>query len=503
MADQHDERNEQDPTLPAEGWREAYEAELRAMLERVAAPGVGVTVFTVGEVLLEEGYGSRDESGAPVTPDTIFGVASVTKSFTALAVLCLVSDGLVSLDDPITKYYEFELWQESSVPTVRHFLSHTSGLPPTPTMTWLRYASQDGDPVAEGVTRELASITVDGRDEELAARAAEVATFDGLVAWLNANVKPLGRAGEVFSYSNDGFCLMGGLVEKVTGVGFDEFVTERILEPLGMTRSTFDLQAVLADPDHSELYARDGGGVPQPSPLWETTGRMLGGGMLKSTLTDLRAWVRFLMEPERGADALKVSPQLVREMAHPTTSAGSVPGYGFGLEHMGKREGEGPEAFALVGHGGSLKGVASMIEWSPELGVGAVVLCNLTGVPSLKAATMAFNAYVGLPAGTPSYVPGDFDGTPAERREFLDGLVGEYRSGEPYGRVRLYLTPDGELGAEVSVPPVDLPARLVSRDELALFFPEYAVPVPIMRRSDGSVWAVHQGLRVLTRQGQD
>src|SRR5690606_18881693 len=145
---------------------------------------------------------------------------------------------------------------------------------PTPTMTWLRLASQAHDPVVAEESRREALRTLVGEaagadsgaepgaevdpavgadvgadvgtaadaEAELARLAAQVGTFDGLVAWLNANAVLLGEPGEVFSYSNDAFCLMGGVVERVSGMPFDDFVRQRILEPLGMQRTTFELE---------------------------------------------------------------------------------------------------------------------------------------------------------------------------------------------------------------------------------------------------------------------
>lgn len=498
---QQPHQSEEHPFVPPPGWREAFEAELLPLLERTEAPGVGITLFTPGEVLLEAGYGHRDVAqGLPVTADTLFGVASITKSVTALSLKLLADDGLLSLDDPVTDYLPFTLWEGREPARLRHFLDHTSGLAPTPTMTWLRLASQADDPVAAEASRAEALSTVAAAadsaagggagdqaggeaagEAELARLAAEVSTFEGLVAWLNANAVLLGEPGEVFSYSNDAFCLMGGVVERVTGAPFEEFVRARILAPLGMERSTFDLSRVLVDEDRTVIYERGASGAVLPSPAWQTTGRMLGGGMLKSTLADLRAWVRWLMAQDLPAGAAQAGP-------------GSVYGLGLRTENAGD--------FSVVGHGGSLKGVSSQIAWVPELGVGVVVLSNLAGLPSMKMALMALNAYAGRPVTEPLYDPAPFAGTAAEEARILSELVGNYASGEPYGRLRLYADATGALRAAVGAPAVDLPAFLVSANEVALRYPEYLSPVMFLRRANGAVWAAHQGSRALLRVTQ-
>ncbi|HEX7000300.1 MAG TPA: serine hydrolase domain-containing protein, partial [Trueperaceae bacterium] len=420
------------------------------------------------------------------------GVASITKSFTALALCILHDEGRLSLDDPVTRYLPFTLWREGHAPTLRHFLEQTSGLPPTPTMTWLRAESQADDPVAAGPTLREALTTV-ADAEELRRRAEEVSTFEGLVRYLNENVELVGAPGELFSYSNDGFCLMGGVVELVSGRPFDDFVAERILNPLGMDRSTFDLKRVLDDQNHSMLYEHDEDGAVRRSPAWQTTGRMLGGGMLKSTLADLRAYVRFHLAAGGGdettAAKVGVHPATVRKMGAGRAWAGPGTRYGLGLQRNDDYRGH-----AIVSHGGGLKGVSSRIGWAPELGVGAVVLCNLGGVPSERIWTMALNAYLGLPLEAASYEPKPYDASEAEVRDVL----GSFASGEPYGRLRLFRDESGGLRAATGEPAAEVPAFMAGVDEVALQYPEYAAPVTLLRRN-GRVWAAHQGLRVLRK----
>ncbi|MFA7460537.1 MAG: serine hydrolase domain-containing protein [Trueperaceae bacterium] len=505
------------PHTPPPDWRQEFEAELLPLLQRTEAPGVGVTLFSANEVLLEAGYGLRDVArGLPVTPGTIFGVASITKSFTALSVQLLAAEGLLSLNDPVTDYLPFTLWEGREPARLRHFLDHTSGLAPTPTMTWLRVASQANDPVAGGASLSEALSTVAGGADELASRAAQVGTFEGLVEWLNANADLLGEPGAVFSYSNDAFCLMGAVFEAVSRMRFDDFVQHRILSPLGMQRTTFELADVLADPDHTTIYERAANGSVAPSPAWQTTGRMLGGGMLKSTLADLRTWVRALMAPATvaadadvtPAAALGLEPERVQQMAwgsgHPLGLL-STDSYGLGLRtragYAAGRLAFAPAGLSVVGHGGSLKGVSSQIAWAPELGVGVVVLSNLAGLPSERMAVMALNAYAGLPVTGTTYDPAPLSLAPADEAAALHGLLGEYASGEPYGRLSLYVDEGGQLQAAVGAPPEVVPAYLVGPNEVAIRYAEHSAPALFLRREDGAVWAAHVGSRVLRRVG--
>ncbi len=500
-----------------------------ATLTGSGAPGLGLSVFTPSEVVLERGFGLRDrEARLPVTPGTIFGVASVTKSFTALTALALEERGLLSIGDDVRSYFDFgRLWSGGEAPRVEHFLSHTSGLPPTPTMTWLRYASQEDDPVAAGPTLGEAKLTLvpgvmgmapvptgsltlsgleaaaaaleDGEARSrLEALAALVSDFAGLAGWLGENAAPLAPPGGLYSYSNDAFCLAGAMVARAEGAPFATVVDREVLSPLGMRRSRFDLGGVLADPDHSTLYTKDAAGTVRRSPAWQTTGVMQGGGMLKSTLADLRVYVRHLM---RGGPK-------VRAMTAPRVSSAPGAAYGLGLaineDHHGLR---------VVKHGGSLKGVSSAIGFVPELGVGVVVLCNLDGVPAEQLLTRAINACAGLPLDAAAYEPEPFlaaaapeaatsgpDGGEATPSAAAEPFLGEYLSGEPYGRLRLYRTASGELRAQEGWPKVDLPAFVAGPDEVALVYPERRAPVRLLRDEHDEVWGAQAG-RVMRRLG--
>src|SRR5690606_8439581 len=231
---------------------------------RGGAPGMAYSLFTADEELHTELRGWRDrEAGLPVTENTLFGVASVTKSFTALAMLTLAAAGRLALVDPVTDYLPLTLWRGGAAPTLEHFLNHTSGLPPLPTMTWLRGPTQAGDPVTDSDAQLVTTMTA------AAGVLPDVSTYAGLVGYINDSVTPLGPPGRYFSYSNAAFCLRGAVVEVVTGLPYADYVAANILEPLGMTRSTYELGRVLGDGDHTTLYARDTAGVVRSSPQWE------------------------------------------------------------------------------------------------------------------------------------------------------------------------------------------------------------------------------------------
>lgn len=513
------------------------DAYLRGFYAGSDAPGLAVTLFTGERVLFEGLFGHRDrERTAPVTPDTIFGIASVTKSFTVLTVLAQAAAGRLELSDSVSRHLPLDLGDDVRL---EHMLSNSTGLPATPTMTWQRAVGQWDDEVIGDAALAEAKLTLvrgamgwrgdeagdaagdyDWRrasNEELDAAAADlpdaaakatltslaqqVSTPEGLSAWLEQHALPRTPAGSQYSYSNDSFALAGHVAERVSGARLEDELERAVLAPLGLSRTTFDLERVLSDGDRTQLYTRDSSGAVKASDTWQITGRMLGGGMLRSTLRDLRAYVRFLMAPEAHPD-VAVPAEAVLDMRRGRIRSGPGKSYALGLENIPDYHG-----VSVITHSGSLKGVSSVIGFVPELGLGVVALCNLDGVPVSSILYPALNAVLGLDLAERPYQPTAFTGSADEVRAAVTELVGDYRSGEPYGRLVIRAgeevaagEPSRTLrclmgGTEVT----ELPGLLVRRGEVALQTPGQATAVTAVRDDDGRVIGVLAGSRVLWR----
>ncbi len=173
------------------------------------APGAAVLVAHDGEMLIGKGYGLRDlKSQAPVTASTNFRMASVSKQFTALCVLDLVDQGLLSLNDSITKFWPYPVFNNI---TLKQLLNHTSGLADyelTP------YFSEEWDK----------SIVVENKH---------------ILQWLATNPEPIFEPGINWEYSNTAYLVLALLVEKVSGQEFASYAKEHIFEKAGMTNTTF------------------------------------------------------------------------------------------------------------------------------------------------------------------------------------------------------------------------------------------------------------------------
>ena len=188
-------------------------------------PGAAVLVLKGEQVVFDKGYGLANlETGAPIDGNTAFNIASVSKQFTAVAVLQLVEEGKISLEDPVSKYFpEFEsdIWKEIQL---KHLLSHSSGIPDE-----RGYLSREEK--------------IEG-DEALAT--------EYLKALDHRNFAP----GSSYEYMNPTFVLLGQLVEKVSGQSFPEYVREHIFAPSGMERTVyFDRDAQDPQAAHGYEYA--------------------------------------------------------------------------------------------------------------------------------------------------------------------------------------------------------------------------------------------------------
>ena len=336
----------------------ALEAVFTRWARRVRAPGIAWGLVRDGELTTGGGLGSlRAGEEAPPGVDSVFRVASMTKSFTGAALMTLVADGRLRLDDPVADHVpELAAWRgptaDGPVLTVRHLVSMEAGLP-------------TDDPWADR--------HIDLRDDEMDALIEAGATF----AW---------APGTRFEYSNLGWGLVGRVIERVSGMRPQELVTSVLLQPLGMTSTTWVRPS---QPEVAEPYrVRDGEWLHEGDPFGDGTIAPMGG--IWSSVRDLARWVGFFTDafpPRDDADEGPVPRWARREMQQlrrvdelsrfrPSpggASRASVTGYGIGLAvRIDERLG------VSVGHSGGFPGYGSHMRWLSEHGVGVIALSNVT-----------------------------------------------------------------------------------------------------------------------------
>jgi CubicO group peptidase (beta-lactamase class C family) len=310
---------------------DAVQQFVNGYLARNKIPGVALLVRKDGELVRAEGYGMANlEQRVRVKPETVFQSGSMGKQFTAMAVMTLVEEQKLALDDPVGKYLPVPAtWNEI---TVRHLLTHTSGLGDYPTEF---------------------SLQKDYTEDDLFKMVTE---------------RPLQfAAGEKWSYSNLGYLTLGVLIHKVSGKFYGDLLRERVFGPLGMTRTRIINEAdIIAD--RAAGYRMKNGEVKNQewvSPTLNTT----ADGSLYFTVLDLAKWDAALEQEKL------VSHASYEQIWSPVKlKNGSTAPYGFGWGVQ-----KAPNGNRLIEHGGAWQGFTTYIARYPDDRLTVVVLCNMAG----------------------------------------------------------------------------------------------------------------------------
>jgi CubicO group peptidase (beta-lactamase class C family) len=345
------------------------------------SPGCAVGVTRYGEPVFERAYGMADlEHGVPNAPGTIFEGGSVSKQFTSAAVMLLVQDGVLTLDDDVRKWVP-ELPDYGTAITLHRLMTHTSGL-------------RDWGSVAE--------ISGWGREE----RAHD---HDDVIDILSRQSALNFEPGHEYSYSNSGFNLLAIVVARASGVPFAQFSTERIFAPLGMkdTQWRDDHRRIVRG--RSSAYNRTGEGWEINRPVEYVHGN---GGIL-TTVRDLAIWNEALTDGRLGGD------EFIRLMhLEGTLSDGTPMGYAGGLfvgDFAGVRS---------VTHTGSTAGYRAFLGRYPEQGLSVAMLCNASNVATGTTGGEIARAFLGS-AAQPDVEP-DYAGMAASLD--LRPYEGRYRN---------------------------------------------------------------------------
>ena len=317
------------------------DARIDQLMERYdgAVPGASLLVVRDGEALVQRGYGLSDlEQGVEAGPATNYRLASVSKQFTAAAILLLVQDGKLGLDDPLRRWLP-SLPRAADAITLRHLLTHTSGLVDYEDLMAADYAGQIRDA--------------------------------GVLQLLEREDRTWFAPGSAYRYSNSGYALLALVVEQASGETFQQFLRRRIFEPLGMHDT---LAHVRGGPDvphraygYSEVDGDAAGGGAAGKHWMRTdqsaTSAVLGDGGIYSSLVDLARWDAALYDDRLLDDAsrrLAFSPQAA------VTGEPYEAGYGFGWRITGE----------TLWHSGETIGFRNVIVRWPRRKLTVILLSN-------------------------------------------------------------------------------------------------------------------------------
>jgi CubicO group peptidase (beta-lactamase class C family) len=363
-----------------------------------STPGCAVGVAVKGTSVLERAYGMADlERDVKNAPDTIFEAGSVSKQFTAAAVLLLARDGKLSIDDPVRKYVP-ELPDYGVPLTIRHMLTHTSGL-----RDWGSIAGIGGWPRTQRAHTHAHVLDIVSRQKAL--------NFDPGTNW---------------SYSNTGYNLSAVIVSRVSGQSFADFSRDRIFKPLGMTRTSWrdDFKRIVKH--RAIAYEPAGDGYREDMPFENVHGN---GGLL-TTVGDLLRWNENFVTPVVGDAAFVAQQQTVA-----TLNDGRGQFYAFGLYVRPYR------GIPEVSHSGSTAGYQAFLTRYPKQHLSVAVLCNTASASPTQNARAVAELFLGGALGatattTPAAGSGrggrGASGADAFKVEAADlaGYAGRYASDE-------------------------------------------------------------------------
>ncbi|MCT8138361.1 beta-lactamase family protein [Anaerobacillus sp. CMMVII] len=413
-------------------------------------PGCAVAVSYNGTVIYKEGFGYRDMiTKRPVTPETIFGIASVTKSFTALAIMRLEEEGLLSVDDPVINHLpDFKLVGVENISSIKihHLLTHTTGLAPM-------------------------------------FRREELRKLKHHIAYLaEKEYERLGEPGEYFSYCNDTFLLLGAIIEKYTGKLYRRHVTESILNPLKMYRSTLSIDELGKYENVSIPYDHNKKTEQLEEKPWPKLGNYEIGGGIRSTVLDLLEYGQVFCNDHNTL----VSKDTVQKMWENPFKISRNTYYGYALQVTPNYH----EKSTLIEHGGGQPGVSSHFGFIPEEKLIVSVLCNVSNVPVDEIWLAAVNTALGLSMDMKRSLEPTFDISPERLLKFL----GTYDSSEG-GKAVIYLE-NGKPMLEVNEELYSLRAS----DQNTLVIELNERPIRFFINNDEPAWGLLLGYRLLTRK---
>ena len=455
--------------------------ELDSMIEEIVAEynvsGLAISITDCEKTLDRMYWGYADvDKQSPLDENTIFGMASISKSFTAIAIMQLVERGVLDLHKPVQEYLpEFSYPGEGDI-TLSHLLSHMAGYPPLPRLLASDLIAEVTLPEGEVADPALSTTLITEASRRLLSRLSQ------------PPVALLGLPGEYLSYSNDGFAALGEVVRRHGGyTHYVDYLKAEILDPIGMLRSRCDVGSLADEPNKTMLYYDKDGERHQTDDWHSLAFALPGEGTLKSTLSDMERYLRCYLNggiTEQGNRVL--SSYSVAEMQKPRIRHSHQRYYAYGLMASNLDE------LTACGHGGSLPGVSSDILWSNDLQRGIVVLCNTSNVPVARISAAVMKVLNDHSALEPRI---DFQDRPWDQH-ILDAAQGTYVSGEGSTFV---ISVDDEGKPQLTLGKETFPIRPVLHDlglvqirlnsnELRLF------------SKNGAIWAIGYGGRMIPRQ---
>jgi CubicO group peptidase (beta-lactamase class C family) len=456
-----------DPThLEVRSW---LEKNIPIYMEEARMPGFSIAVVDDGKTIYAEGFGLRDtQKNLPATPDTLYGIGSITKSFVAIGIMQLVEAGKISLDDPVSEHIPFEVGMPDHPITIHHLLTHSLGIPSLATSTVALYRGLGMDTgVPLGSANDFYRL-VNGAQEEIVA-----------------------RPGERFFYHNAAWRMLGHIIQETSGVPFHRYVEDNVIDPLGMRRTTLSVKEFESDPDHILPHLNMSGSrqpsrFPYPNPD-DNPGFsfMSAAGGIVSSVNEMTRYLDTHMargKTERGRLVSEGSFDTMQTL-HIRTPDGHYgeQGYGYGLNIT-------PDFFGheLISHGGSIVVSTAYMAFVPDLNIGAVMMGNSSGMGYRTIAESVLAILMGK--GPARAIPA------LKIREWMKRLTGKYEVYRGLERLEvvtrggmLYLEERDPMAEKPTVTPLIPEDPTLSPTDFYTLSNGVTSPIEFVFRDDGGI----------------
>jgi len=332
--------------------------------------GLSYVIIKDGEIVHKQGFGAKNlDKNLPADENTIYNIASVTKSFISSAIMILVDEGKIEITDPAKKYVPLELGTESDPITIKHLMNHTSGIPNLANTTLFYYMAREG-------------LTIPPK-----AKLVPLSSENDFFRVINNGLEYSHELDQYFHYNNYAYSMLAIIITKVCGKDYREFIKERIFEPLGMKSTTFFPEEFKDNENLAQGYhvnSQDKGGNTRKIERKERRGIFMAAGGIYSCVKDMSIYMLMHLGKGTYRDVKvmsKESSNLMQTnsikpgtMAHKVLSNYSPQksfGYGFGFFIDSNFYG-----FKSVRHGGNWFGGSAEFHFIPSLNIGIIALAN-------------------------------------------------------------------------------------------------------------------------------
>ncbi|MEA2071733.1 MAG: serine hydrolase domain-containing protein [Asgard group archaeon] len=376
------------------------------LMQQSKIPSLCLHIIEDDKTIYEQAFGARKlEGNLPATTDTLYGIGSVTKSFTCLAILQLHQQKKLDIMDSIKEYLPIELGDDEKPITIHHLMSHSSGVP----------------------NLGEASVLI-GRHSDIGEKFVPLSSTNDFYNFINSSkeevfVKP----GERFFYFNSGYTLLGLIIEKVTGMKYSEYITKHILKPLEMNRSVFDKDKFEQDDNHMTPYFTDREKKFRSTMHPFDQLIYAAGGML-SSVNELKNYLLMYLQKGAFKDKKIIDEKLLDKMfeSHIERTPGAFGketyGYGWGIieNFFGEK---------MIHHGGSTGVSSAFLAMIPAKNLALALTANVGNSQASMITQALFATLLGKNPQT--------DHPVLKYSQKIDQLVGTYQFNKGLSKIEI------------------------------------------------------------------